>query len=266
MNEIQQRFEELRKLGGGQRGGPARGRVQQLLLEGGQRLNRLAFAETAQALSLDPSANPWHVMFVVGLGWGHLANIEDAFVRCALTYLGSGDPLSLDRASDFHNERGPEPLRASLASAKTLFDNVRLPGSLPATLTGIRSAQDRWLGALIGPQRPRYIGSWNATAMFMVAAFAQPQLAATMRTNDFMLPPGGPIWIALRKLHQAHVLSRPPAGGDLDDGDWEPGVLFENNALMAELIPGQHSLNMVDLHSGLYLLGTNHPQADSWIQ
>lgn len=266
MNEIQRRFDELCKLGGGQRGGPARGRVQALLLEGGQRLNRLAFDETAQALSLVQAANPWHVMFAVGLGWGHLAILNDAFVRAAVTYLGAGDPLQLDRASEFHNERGPEPLRASLASAKSLFDNVRLPAGLPSTLMGIKSAQDRWLGCLIGPQRPHYIGSWNATAMFMVATFAQPALATTMQTNKFMLPPGGPIWIALRKLHQAHLLSRPPAGGDLDDGDWEPGVLFENNALMAELIPGPHNLNMIDLHSGLYLLGTNHPQADSWIQ
>jgi hypothetical protein len=266
VNEIQRRFDELCKLGGGQRGGPTRGRVQALLLDGGQRLNRLAFDETAQALALDPSANPWHVMFAVGLGWGHLAILNDAFVNAAVEYLGAGDPLALDRASDYHNERGPEPLRASLASAKTLFDNVRLPTNLPTTLSGIKSAQDRWLGKLIGPQRPRYIGSWNATAMFMVAAFAQPQLAATMQTNEFMLPPGGPIWAALRKLHQTHLLSRAPAGGDLDDGDWEPGVLFENNALMAELIPGPHNLNMIDLHSGLYLLGTNHPQADSWIQ
>lgn len=266
MNEIQRRYNELCKLGGGPKGGPARGPVQALLLEGGQRLNQLAFGETAQALTLEPDANPWHMMFAVGLGWGHLAILSDNFVLDAVEYLGSDDPLALDRASQAHNERGPEPLRASLASAKSLFDNVRLPNALPTTLAGIKSAQDRWLGRIIGPQRPRYIGSWNATAMSMVAAFAQPSLAATMKTNDFMLPPGGPIWVALRKLHQSRVLSRPPSGSDLDDGGWEPGVLFENNALMAELIPGPHNLNMIDLHSGLYLLGTNHPQADSWIQ
>lgn len=265
MNEIQQRFVELCNLGGGPRGGPARGRVQELLKDGGERLNRLAFAETEDALSQKPDSNPWHVMFAVGLAWGHLALNEAEFFAAAVGYLDEGDPLVLDEASQFHNERGPEPLRASLASAKTLFENVRLPRQLPSTLDGIKSAQDRWLGRLIGPQRPRYIGSWNATAMFMVATFAQPRLAATMQSNDFMLPPGGPIWVALRHLHRAHLLSRPPAGGDLDDGDWEPGVLFENNALMAELIRGPAGLNMIDLHSGLYLLGNNHPQADSWI-
>lgn len=265
MNEIQRKFDALCKLGGGQKGGPARGPIQALLLDGGQRLNRMAFDETAFALKLNPNANPWHTMFAVGMGWGHLANLHEGFINAAVNYLETNDPLKLDDASTFHNERGPEPLRASLASAKWLFDNVRLPETLPATLAGIRSAQDRWLGKLMGPTRPAYIGTWNATAMFMVATFAQPALAATMKSNDFMLPPGGPIWKALQRLYRCHLLTNAPAGGTLDDGDWEPGVLFENNALMAELIPGPHQLNMIDLHSGLYLLGTNHPQADSWI-
>lgn len=265
MNEIQKRFQELCKLGGGQKGGPARGPVQELLLEGGQRLNQMAFAETAVAVSLNPSANPWHTMFAVGMGWGHLALLEEGFINAAVTYLETGNPLHLDEASTFHNERGPEPLRASLASAHWLFENVRMPKTLPDSLAGIKSAQDRWLGKLMGPLRPKYMGSWNATAMFMVAAFAQPVLAGSMKTNDFILPPGGPIWKALQQLHRRHLLSKAPSGGNLDDGDWEPGVLFENNALMAELIPGPHGLNMIDLHSGLYLLGTNHPHADSWI-
>jgi hypothetical protein len=265
MNEIQRRFQQLCELGGGPRGGPARGRVQALLKEAGERLNRLAYQETQDALANNSGADPWHVCFAVGLGWGHLALLENDFVASAVTYLGDGDPLALDDASTFHNERGPEPLRASLASAKYLFDRTRLPNQLPSTLSGIKSAQDRWLGRVMGPDRPRYIGSWNATAMFMVAVFAQPLLAASMKSYDFILPPGGPIWVALSKLHRAHVLAGGPAGGDLDDENWEPGVLFENNALMAELIPGPHGLNMIDLHSGLYLLGTNHPQADKWI-
>lgn len=265
MNEIQRRFQQLCQLGGGQGGGPTRGRVQELLKEGGERLNRLAYQETRDALTNNPGADPWHVAFAVGLGWGHLAVLSDEFVRNAVDYLGTGDPLRLDDAAAFHNERGPDPLRASLASAKYLFEHTRLPKQIPPTLSGIKSAQDRWLGRLMGPDRPRYIGSWNTTAMFMVAAFAQPPLAHTMKANDFILPPGGPIWVALSKLHQAKVLSRKPAGGDLDDEGWEPGVLFENNALMAELIPGPADLNMIDLHSGLYLLGTNHQQADQWI-
>lgn len=265
MNEIQRKFADLCKLGGGQKGGPARGRVQALLLDGGQRLNRMAFDETAYALSLNPGTNPWHTMFAVGMGWGHLARLDEGFINAAVNYLTAGDPLKLDEASTFHNERGPAPLRASLASAKWLFDNIRLPKSLPDSLAGIKSAQDRWLGKLMGPNRPAYIGSWNATAMFMVAAFAQPSLASSMKSNDFILPPGGPIWKALKQLHKHHLLSKAPAGGTLDDGDWEPGILFENNALMAELVPGPHALNMIDLHSGLYLLGTNHPDADNWI-
>ena len=265
MNEIQQRFAELCKKGGGPRGGPARGRVQDLLKDGGERLNRLAFDETREALEDNRGSDPWHVCFAVGLAWGHLAQLEKAFISQAVEYLRSGDALQLDEASKFCLERGPEPLRASLAGAKILFETVRLPTELPDSLDQIDRAQQRWLGKITGPQRPRYIGSWNATAMFMVASFAQPKLAQTMRRNDFMLPPGGPITVALAKLHRVHTISSRPAGGDMDDDGWEPGVLYENNALMAELIPGPTNLNMIDLHSGLYLLGTNHPQADSWI-
>jgi len=264
-NEIQRRYAELCAAGGGQRGGPVRGKVQALLKEGGERLNRLAFEETADALAHNAYASPWRVAFAVGLAWGHLAVLDEEFLAQAVRYLETDDALALDAASRFHVERGPEPLRASLASARFLFESVRLPKDFPPTLAGIKSAQDRWLSPLVGPHRPRYIASWNATAMFMVAAFAQPSLAATMKGADFVLPPGGPITVALARLHRDHLLSRAPSGGQLDDEGWEPGVLFENNALMAELIAGPHDLNMIDLHSGLYLLGTNHPQADQWI-
>ena len=102
--------------------------------------------------------------------------------------------------------------------------------------------------------------------MFMVALFAKPALAATMKEVDVILPPGGPIFTALKVLHSAKVLPSAPDGDDMDDGGWEPGVLFSNNALMQTLIPGPHDLNMIDLHSGLYMLGTKYPFADQWLK
>lgn len=101
--------------------------------------------------------------------------------------------------------------------------------------------------------------------MFMVVLFAQPDLARTMKTVEVILPPGGPIFTALKVLHSVKILNDRPDGDDMDDGGWEPGVLFNNNALMQLLIPGPHDLNMIDLHSGLYMLGTKYPFADQWV-
>ena len=55
-----------------------------------------------------------------------------------------------------------------------------LPVTLPNTLGRYRRAQDRWLGPIISPERPRFIGSWNATAMFMIALFSDPVRAAQL--------------------------------------------------------------------------------------
>jgi hypothetical protein len=86
-----------------------------------------------------------------------------------------------------------------------------------------------------------------------------------MRERTVMLPPGGPIFAALGLLHQAHVLAKPPAGSALDDESFEPGALYENNATMEELIKGLSDWSMLDVHSGLYLLGTRYPHSNQWL-
>ena len=50
LNKTQRRFNELCELGGGQRGGPARGKVLELLSESGRALSQFAFRETAEHL------------------------------------------------------------------------------------------------------------------------------------------------------------------------------------------------------------------------
>ena len=67
-------------------------------------------------------------------------------------------------------------------------------------------------------------------------------------------------------LKRAHFLSADPAGSDLDDEAFEPGALYENNGLMAEIIKGRIGWSMLDVHSGLYMLGTRHPHSNQWIQ
>ncbi len=264
INETQRRFHELCRLGGGRGGGPARTKVQELLHWSGSSLNSIGRREIADHLAAYPDFNPWHVCYAMGLSWGHFAPINLEFTGAAAWLMSdwNGDDLAIARRHHF--ERGPDPVEESLSGGHTLFSKVRLPDELPNTLNGYRDAQQRWLGAIISRDRPRYIGSWNATAMFMVALFSNPGLADTLTTPIVLLPPGGPIFNALAILHQTKVLSRPPSGTELDDEAFEPGALYENNALIEELHKGHAGWNLLDVHSGLYMLGTRLPQSDTW--
>lgn len=149
-------------------------------------------------------------------------------------------------------------------AAHRLFASVTLPQGLPETLAQYKRAQERWLGLVISPNRPKYVGSWNATAMFMVGLFSNPSLAEQLLHPDVMLPPGGPIHNGLAILHKAGVLAKPPSGTELDDGGFEPGVIYANNALMEELLRGRDDWNLLDVHSGLYMLGTRLAETDGW--
>jgi hypothetical protein len=265
-NKIQHRFKELCDKGGGPGGGPTRGKVQQLLKEAGESLNAFGFSETEEHLKTFSDRNPWHVCFAVSLAWGHLAQLKLEMTDAVVTFLETGEGIWLDEAAKFCMERGPDAMRKPLVGAREVFSNLKLPDVLPNTLVGVKNAENRWLGRVLGPPRVPYIGSWNSTAMFMVALFAQPSLARSMKDVIVVLPPGGPIFTALSVLHKVKLLSAPPDGNDMDDGGWEPGVLFNNNALMQSLIAGPHDLNMIDLHSGLYMLGTKYPHADQWLK
>jgi hypothetical protein len=252
-------FNRLCQLGGGVRGGPARTRVCELLRSSGQELNQYAYSETAQHLAAYPDANPWHVCFAIGLSWGHLAKFQIEFTGAVVSLLNFWNDEDLRLARTFHLERGPQPIEQSLRGAQMLFSRVTLPDTLPDTLERLKTAQNRWLSPILNPsERPPYIGSWNATAMFMIALFAQPALARTLMEVDQgpALPSGGPTFRGLQLLQQAGILSRPPAGTELDDAAFEPGVLYENNGLFSELRRGRSDWSLVDVHSGLYMLGT----------
>lgn len=266
VNETQRVFNELCEKGGGARGGPVRAKVLELLRESGKALNKLSIREMAGHLAALSDANPWHVCFAFGLSWGHLAKLELAFTEAAVNALESGNAAALQRAQSFHMERGPEPIRQSLAGARILFSKVTLPASLPTELKQLGRAQERWLSPILNrSERPPYIGAWNATAMFMAALFAQPGLAAIQASPPPMLPPGGPIQAGLALLHRVGVLGRQPAGSELDDEAFEPGALYENNSLLAELCKQLQDWSLIDVHSGVYMLGTRHPHSDTWM-
>lgn len=266
VNEVQVKFNELCDKGGGASGGPARTKVQELLHEGSKKLNFLAYNEVEGQLLAFPEANPWHICFAVGLSWGHIAKVDKDFTGAAIGVLTNLDTAALSDAKTFHMERGPAPIEQSLRAGYEMFQLVKLPTGLPKDLKTLGRAQERWLTPLVSPsiKRPRYIGSWNATAMFMVALFAKPPLAESIRNREVMLPPGGPIFTGLSTLNKAKVLKTRPSGTELDDQAFEPGSIYENNALMAELLAGRPNWSMVDVHSGLYMLGTRFPLSKDW--
>lgn len=264
LNGTQVGFNELCSKGGGQGGGPLRGKVQALLSESGKSLNSFGYQEVAEQLSHYSGYNPWHVCFAIGLAWGHLAQFNRDFVGAAARLMSDWNSADLNEARRHHNERGPDPIEQSLTGGYILFEKVKLPEQLPIDLKRLRYFQERWWVPILSKDRPRYIGSWNATAMFMIALFAQPKLAETLVEPTVLLPPGGPIYGGLKLLYEAKLLSRPPAGSDLDDEAVEPGAVYENNALFAEIHNGPATWSLIDVHSGLYMLGTRFAPSNQW--
>lgn len=265
VNDTQVQFAALCKAGGGLKGGPIRSKVLDLIRRSGQKLNLLAYQEVAEHFAAHPSSNPWHVCFGLGLCWGHLARPEIGFTTAVVEVLSNWNGVDLSTACSYHLERGPEPIEKSLIGAQVLFQKVTLPPTLPTTLERLNTAQQRWLSPILHPtKRPPYIGSWNATAMFMVALFAQPALAKTQLKPEPLLPPGGPVYNGLRMLHETKVSARAPSGSSLDDAAFEPGALYENNALLVELLAGMPGACLADIHSGVYMLGTRDPKSAAW--
>lgn len=267
INDTQRRFNRPCELGGGRAGGPARTKVQELLKASGLALNVMAREEIEGQFAVCPGQNPWHICFALGLCWGHLARVDERFTRAAVQLLSDWNDQDLRVARQFPYERGPEPIEQSLRGGYMLFRQVNLPEKLPDTLSGYKRAQERWLGVILHPdRRPPYIGSWNATALFMIGLFSNPPLGDRLLMPEVMLPPGGPIYNALSILHRTHVVSRPPAGSELDDESFEPGAIYENNALFEEVLRGMTGWSLLDVHSGLYMLGTRLAESATWFR
>ncbi len=117
VNDMQREFQALCALGGGLNGGPARGRVLNLLRSSGHRLNVWAYQVMAKHLDAYPDANPWHVCFAVSLSWGHLAQLDLAFTGHVVDLLAHWNDDDLAAARSFFLERGPLPIEQSLAGA-----------------------------------------------------------------------------------------------------------------------------------------------------
>lgn len=261
INETQRQFEQLCAHGGGFGGGPVKLKVLEVLRASGQALNEHAYGITKEQFTENPGANPWYVCFAIGLAWGHLAKLEPGFTAHVVNVLTDWNDYDLSGACEYYLERGPEPIENSLKGAYGLFSKVTLPVPLPSTLEKLYAAQEKWLTPIFHSQPPKYIGSWNATAMFMAALFAQPSLAKTQRKPKPLLPPSGPVLEGLRMLYSTHILSKAPEPSE--SGDWA-SALAVNNELLTDLLAAPTDC-LLDIHSGVYMLGTRDPRSDGWI-
>ena len=268
VNDIQKQYNDLCDAEGGKGNGPKPEHIFLLLKNAGQKLNQLGHAEITKHLQDFPDRNPWHICFAMGLCWGHLAkdDPDSTYMDAATRVLNIMNTPDLDTAKGHHFERGPVPVEKSLRGGYQMFQDVKLPDTLPDTLEGFRRVQERWFSRILSPgrARPQYIGSWNATAIFLVAIFSKPELWSIFVSEIVTLPPNGPVLQSLKLLHQAGILSKAPEGSTLDDSAFEPGAIYNNNAIMTELITNTNGLNMIDLHSGLYMLGTKYPHSNQW--
>jgi len=173
-----------------------------------------------------------------------LAAVDFDFTDAAIGCLMKLNDADLKTAAKFHLERGPQPIINSLRGGYSLFGMVQLPRILPTTLVSLGRAQERWLSPILNPsRRPPYIGSWNATAMFMTALFSAPALAATQiepvahpspwRANfrRAFTPQSGRVSPPVRPTKLIWMAK----GSSL-------ACSTQNNALLAELLRGCHRL------------------------
>ena len=265
INDTQAGFAKLCAMGEGPEGGPERTQVQELLRDHGKRLNKIAYKHAALHFKENADANPWHVCFAIGLAWGNLARNDPQFVRACVRCLGQWNDADLKEAMSFALQHGPDPIEQALVGAHELFAKGKLPQTLPNGLKRLRIAQDQWLTLVASSDVHTYIGPWNATAMFLAALFAQPKLAAALTRPDVLLPDNGPIFGALAMLYRVGILSEPPEVREFDDRSWLE-ALHVNNDLLHDLLVGMPDCSLLDVHSGLTMLGTRDPRSKHWFQ
>ena len=265
INDTQASFAKLCALGEGPEGGPERTKVQELLRDHGKRLNKFASKQAASHFRGNADANPWHVCFAIGLCWGNLARNDPQFVSACVRCLGEWNDADLKQAMSYALQLGPDPIEQSLVGAHELFGKGKLPQTLPNGLERLRIAQDQWLKLVVSSEAHAYIGRWNATAMFLAALFAQPKLAAALTRPGVLLPDNGPIFGALQMLHRVDILSEPPEERELGDKVWLE-ALHVNNDLLHDILVGLPDWSLVDVHSGLTMLGTRDPRSKNWFQ
>lgn len=262
VNLTQIQFNELCEKGGGVRGGPTRKKTLEVLRASGRALNREAYDQIGDNLRAFPEANPWHICYAVALNWGRFAKFDLVFTEAVIRTLDGWDEAEAKAASTFHYEKGPGAIRESLYGGWLTFSRLDLPDRLPDDLASLVRVQSRWLRVILN-DKPRFMGGWNATAIFMVALFANKAMSDSMISPEILLPIGGPITRGLQRLHDGHLLTRPPDPREEDEA-LDYGQIMLVNGQLAELKQGLDDWSFVDIHSGIYMLGTALPESMGW--
>ena len=97
----------------------------------------------------------------------------------------------------------------------------------------------------------------------MVVVLSQAELAAQLMGPVVFLPSGGAVFNALSILHRNHILFTRPAGTELDDQEFEPGAIYENNSLLVDLHRGHAGWNLCEVNMSLFMLGTRLSDSDN---
>jgi hypothetical protein len=193
-----------------------------------------------------------------------MAKYSDRYLRAAVGAISHWNDDDRRAAIEHFTQKGSELLEGSLRSAYVVFE--ALPASfdaVPSSLDRLVKLQNRWF-AKLNALEPPYIGPWNATALFMVSLFAQPELAGQMTTMGPILPSGGPISRALNILYQDHLTERGAQALEDDVRLGGLGGAAADNGTMQDLIRGLNGTSMVDIHSGLYMLGTRDVRSETY--
>ena len=258
INDCQTEYNELCRLGGGPRGGPVRQRVADLLRRAGHELNGWLQADTTAALQRLRDVNPWHLCYAIALVWGRFAKHESDFVDAAARLMSDWNDRLLTEALRHYRELGPDSLEGSLRSGYAAFAEAEglLPRAIPTDAAALRRVQEGWFGLLLSREhRFAYIGNWNGVALFMVALFAHNSLRGDRNLGGVILPSGGPIIQGLRVLYDDGVVAEAPAGHEAEES-LDPAQLFLLQGQMVALARDCRDADPLDMHSGLYQLGT----------
>ena len=250
-NKWKQRYNELC----GTSGKPPRSHVVELLCEAGRWFNEDVLETEVQATFEEfNSSNPWHLSFVVGVAWGQYAKKKTSFYEPALKWLSGRDENALSQAKTENKRSEADALGQCLRSGFRIFETMNLPDTIPTSLDELQQLQLKWIDRVPKLGLPQ-IGDWNFSALFMVMLFDESSRWKQLMDTTILLPLGGPVGNFLHTLVADDVIDEGPWSKRAVEEKIDPGKLFLCQKVMEDLLGGREDRSLVDIHSGLYVMG-----------
>lgn len=237
-----------------------------LLLDAGGDLNANGARQLQEYLTGIPFEDLHIGWFVAGIAWGRDAEDSREFVLSAVQAIKSSKPKDHKRAMRFALAGRHRRLENLLRAGRQIVLQERHPCPISA-IEELNEYQQRLFKALQLLPDVQGIGNWNLGAMFFCAALSDPQWRVEMNKARPRLPMSAPIFHSMEQLYSLRVLSRQPNYNPWRPKDSSyPEALYSNNALLEELCQKLGTSRILDIHSGLYLLGTRNVDANSWLR